>query len=120
MKITLTGTANQQIKAMLKNEEGDDLFVRVGVGGSACSGLTYGMGFDDKMIAGDISLNMAGLKVVVDKNSAPLLDGVTIDYHQDRAGSGFTIDNPTATACCCGRSAETDEQTGETVKSCNC
>jgi len=121
MILTITEAANFRIKEMLKEEEGEGLFLRVGVNGGGCSGLTYGMGFDDKLLEGDTSIEDNGLKVVVDKDSAPLLDGVTIDYKQNMMGGGFTIDNPNAISTCgCGHSFKTADNAGEPAKSCDC
>lgn len=121
MKITLTEAANHHVKEMMNEEPGENLFLRVGVGGGGCSGLSYGMGFDDKMIDGDLAFENDGLKVVVDRNSAPLLDGVTIDFRQNLSGGGFTIDNPNAISTCgCGHSFKTADNQGEPVKDCDC
>ncbi|RYM06181.1 iron-sulfur cluster insertion protein ErpA [Sporolactobacillus sp. THM7-7] len=121
MNITLTEAANYRVKEMIKEEPGENLFLRVGVGGGGCSGLTYGMGFDDKIIDGDLSIEDNGLKIVVDKNSAPLLNGVTIDFKQNLSGGGFTIDNPNAISTCgCGHSFKTEENAGEPAKDCGC
>lgn len=121
MKITLTEAANFRVKEMMKEEADENLFLRVGVGGGGCSGLSYGMGFDDKMIEGDLAFDSDGLKVVVDKNSAPMLDGVTIDFKQNLTGGGFTIDNPNAISTCgCGHSFKTADNAGEPAKSCDC
>jgi Iron-sulfur cluster assembly accessory protein len=121
MTITLTEAANFRVKEMIREEQGENLFLRVGVGGGGCSGLTYGMGFDDHIDDGDLSFENNGLKVVVDKNSAPLLDGVTIDFTQNLQGGGFTIDNPNAISTCgCGHSFKTEANEGQPAKQCDC
>lgn len=121
MTITLTEAANFRVKEMIREEQGENLFLRVGVGGGGCSGLTYGMGFDDHMIEGDQVFEQNGLKVVVDKSSAPLLNGVTIDFKQNLEGGGFTIDNPNAISTCgCGHSFKTADNEGQPAKQCDC
>ncbi|CAM3029883.1 iron-sulfur cluster insertion protein ErpA [Sporolactobacillus spathodeae] len=121
MQITLTEAANFRVKSMLNDEPGENLFLRVGVSGGGCSGLSYGMGFDDKVMEDDQVFEQEGLKVVVDANSAPLLDGVTIDFRQNLEGGGFTIDNPNAISTCgCGHSFKTAENAGEPAKHCDC
>jgi iron-sulfur cluster assembly protein len=121
MNITLTDAASFRVKEMIESEPGENLFLRVGVGGGGCSGLTYGMGFDDKMVDGDQAFDGQGFKVVVDQNSAPMLDGVTIDFKQNLDGGGFTIDNPNAISSCgCGHSFKTADNEGQPAKQCDC
>ena len=46
-----------------------------------------------------------GVEVVVDRMSAPYLDGATIDFSDTIEKQGFTIDNPNAgSSCACGDS----------------
>ncbi|MFB5660795.1 iron-sulfur cluster insertion protein ErpA [Alteribacillus sp. HJP-4] len=111
--ITVTDAAVEQIKAM-KEEEGDqNLKLRVGVKGGGCTGLSYGMGFDSEKNEGDETLTRNGLDIVVDKESAPMLEGVVIDYKENMMGGGFTIENPNAIASCgCGSSFRTATNAG--------
>ncbi len=56
----------------------------------------------------DEVLEYFGLKVLVDKEDAPVLNGTTIDFKQSLMGGGFQIDNPNAIASCgCGSSFRT-------------
>jgi iron-sulfur cluster assembly protein/iron-sulfur cluster insertion protein len=49
--------------------------------------------------------DFAGVKVVVDSQSAELLTGSTLDYSDTLQGAGFHITNPNATRTCgCGNS----------------
>lgn len=110
--ITLTDAAVEQVKEMMKEEE-QNVFLRVGVKGGGCSGLSYGMGFTNEEEVDDVKLNFSGLEVLIDKESAPLLQGVVIDYKQNMMGGGFTIDNPNAIASCgCGSSFRTATEAG--------
>ena len=83
-------------------EQGQAL--RVAVEGGGCSGFQY----DIKLDApgdGDLVLEGAGEKVVVDSVSLPFLTGATIDFSEELIGARFVIDNPNATASCgCGTS----------------
>lgn len=113
MLLTITEAAVDRIKEMEKDEEGENLFLRVGVKGGGCTGLSYGMGFDSELKEGDQQFDHNGLSVVVDKESAPLLRDVTIDFKQNMMGGGFTIDNPNAMATCgCGQSFRTATNAG--------
>lgn len=117
--ITITEAANHRIKEMMASSEEPAHFLRVGVKGGGCTGLTYGMGFDEKQNENDQSFETNGLNVLVDKESAPLLDGVIIDFKQNLMGGGFTIDNPNAIATCgCGQSFKTKTNAGTPSKDC--
>jgi iron-sulfur cluster assembly protein len=111
--VILTEAASLQIKEMMKHNEEEGAFLRVGVKGGGCSGLSYGMGFDHEVKADDIQLEQFGLQILVDKESAPILNGTKIDYKQSMMGGGFTIDNPNAIASCgCGSSFRTAAAAG--------
>lgn len=113
--INISEVAAQKIKEMLQEqqEEGQKLYLRIGVKGGGCSGLSYGMGFDPDIQDQDIKLMMHGIDLVVDNESAPMLEGVNIDFKQNMMGGGFTIDNPNAVATCgCGSSFKTKDNEG--------
>jgi iron-sulfur cluster assembly protein len=110
--ITISEAASLQIKDMMK-EEDDAKFLRVGVKGGGCSGLSYGMGFATEKEEADLELEQHGIQVVINKTDAPILEGVQIDYKQNMMGGGFTIENPNAIATCgCGSSFRTATNTG--------
>lgn len=81
-------------------------FLRVGVKGGGCSGLSYVMDFDDKIDTMDESIETAeGLKVVIDKKSLLYLFGTELTYSDGLNGKGFEWINPNATRTCgCGES----------------
>ena len=54
---------------------------------------------------GDLVLEGAGEKVVVDEMSLPFLSNAVIDFSEELIGARFVIENPNATASCgCGTS----------------
>ncbi|WP_017726403.1 iron-sulfur cluster insertion protein ErpA [Halalkalibacterium ligniniphilum] len=111
--ITLTDAAVDRIKDMMKEEEEQNLMLRVGVKGGGCSGLSYGMGFDTDVQEDDTQVEIKGLQVLIDKESASIIKGLVIDYKQNMMGGGFTIDNPNAIATCgCGTSFRTATNAG--------
>jgi iron-sulfur cluster assembly protein len=117
--ITITEAANSRIKEMMAEQEADNLVLRLAVRGGGCSGLSYGIGFDQEINEDDTQFETDGLKVVIDKDSAPLLEGVTIDYKQNLMGGGFIIDNPNAIVTCgCGQSFKTATNPGTPTKDC--
>ncbi|MFB4163137.1 iron-sulfur cluster insertion protein ErpA [Alteribacillus sp. JSM 102045] len=111
--INITDAAIERVKNMMKEENDDNLKLRVGVKGGGCSGLSYGMGFDTEVEDTDNVQEENGFQILIDKESAPLLDGVVIDYKENMMGGGFTIDNPNAIASCgCGSSFKTATNAG--------
>jgi iron-sulfur cluster assembly protein len=110
--ITITESAGFQIKDMME-QEGESVFLRVGVKGGGCSGLSYGMGFEQEASDEDVQLEQHGIKVLVNKDDAKILEGLKIDYKESMMGGGFTIDNPNAIASCgCGSSFKTADNAG--------
>jgi iron-sulfur cluster assembly protein len=68
----------------------------------------------------DIAIDVGGLTILVDSESAPLIDGAEVDYVEDIMKSGFTIFNPNAThSCACGSSFQTADGSGQ-AKACGC
>ncbi len=111
--LTITEAASHQIREMMEAEGQENLKLRLAIRGGGCSGLSYGMGFDADTEEDDTVVEVQGIPVVVDKESAPVLKGVVIDYKQNMMGGGFTIDNPNAIASCgCGSSFRTATNEG--------
>ena len=92
----------------LMEEEGKSLteaFIRVGVKGGGCSGLSYDLSFDTEMKEDDKVFEDNGMKVVVDKKSFLYLIGTELDYSGGLNGKGFIFKNPNANRTCgCGES----------------
>lgn len=111
--IIVTEAAALHIKDMMKESEEENAFLRVSVHGGGCSGLSYGMNFDHDKADDDVEMIEHGIPFLVDKESASILNGTTIDYKQSLLGGGFTIENPNAIATCgCGSSFRTAKATG--------
>jgi iron-sulfur cluster assembly accessory protein len=107
MAIKLSDTAATKVKELLVREapEQAGLALRVAVQPGGCSGLRYALYFDDQIKETDQTEDFGGVRVVVDKMSAPYLSGAEIDYIDSLQQSGFTINNPNAqSTCACGDS----------------
>ena len=103
--ITLSESAASKVKELLEQEGRDDIALRVAVQPGGCSGLRYQMYLDDQLAEGDMAEEQFGVRVVVDRMSAPYLGQATIDFMDTLEASGFTIDNPQAQGgCTCGNS----------------
>lgn len=103
--VVLTDVAATKVKNLLEQEGRDDLRLRIGVQPGGCSGLIYQLYFDERNLDGDLVTDFDGVEVVVDRMSAPYLEGATIDFADTIEKQGFTIDNPNAgSSCACGDS----------------
>jgi iron-sulfur cluster assembly protein len=71
-----------------------------------CSGMQYGMVFDEKR-DDDLVADFNGVAVIVDPFSANYLRGSIVDFADTLTGGGFKISNPNARQSCgCGKSFE--------------
>jgi len=106
MAVALTETAVKQVKELRHAQSlGDEVFLRMGVRGGGCSGMSYSLEFDTEKTAHDREFDVDGIKVVVDKKSYLYLAGTTLDYVQQGLTGGFTFVNPSAKSTCgCGTS----------------
>lgn len=75
-------------------EEKDIVGLRVYVRGGGCHGYQYGMAFESKMAEDDTIIEKGEVKLIMDSQSAPLLQGAEVDYVDSVQGSGFSIKNP--------------------------
>lgn len=102
--VTITNGAEQKIKELMQ-EEKDAVGLRIYVRGGGCHGYQYGMAFETKVAEDDTVIEKGGVQVIMDSQSAPLLQGCEVDYVDSLQGSGFAIKNPQAkTTCGCGSS----------------
>jgi iron-sulfur cluster assembly accessory protein len=106
--LTVTEDAARQVCIVRSKEpENADKTLRVFVEEGGCSGLQYGMVFDEKR-DDDHALEFFGETVLVDNFSADYLRGAVVDYHDGLNDAGFKIRNPNAKQSCgCGNSFET-------------
>jgi iron-sulfur cluster assembly protein/iron-sulfur cluster insertion protein len=103
--IMLTDNAASKANELISAEGEDGLALRVAVRPGGCSGFSYEMYFDTDRAADDITKDFGGVDVVVDPQSAQLLEGATLDYKDGLQDAGFSIDNPNAQRTCgCGQS----------------
>jgi iron-sulfur cluster assembly accessory protein len=105
--VSLTESAANQVKAMLAKEpDSAGKGLRVYVENGGCSGMQYGMVFDEQR-EGDLVGEEHGVAVVVDPFSAKYIRGAVVDYSDSLTSGGFKIGNPNARQSCgCGKSFE--------------
>ncbi|KPQ37621.1 MAG: iron-sulfur cluster assembly protein [Phormidesmis priestleyi Ana] len=104
--ILMSETALAHVKA-LREKQGSDLCLRVGVRQGGCSGMSYMMDFEDASNIGehDEVYDYDGFQVVCDRKSLLYLYGLMLDYSDALIGGGFQFTNPNANQTCgCGKS----------------
>lgn len=105
--IQISEAALQQVLS-LRDKQGKDLCLRVGVRQGGCSGMSYMMDFTDpSQIRPDADevFDYDGFKIVCDRKSLLYLYGLMLDYSNAMIGGGFQFSNPNASQTCgCGKS----------------
>lgn len=103
--LSLTENAQAAVGKFIEGAEQPVSGLRVSVTGGGCSGFQYGMALETEAREEDTVVECGNVKVFVDPQSMPLLNGVTIDFMDGLEGSGFKFENPNATnSCGCGSS----------------
>jgi iron-sulfur cluster assembly accessory protein len=103
--IQLSESAAGKVRELVTQEGQPDVVLRVAVQPGGCSGLRYSMYLDDQIADTDLLTEQHGVRVAVDKMSAPYLKEAKVDFVDTLEASGFTIDNPEAqSTCACGHS----------------
>ena len=102
----VTELATERFRKVMEQEKlGADYGVRVAVSSGGCSGMSYSMSFENQARPDDTIVEQGGLKLFIDRESAPYLEGVTIDYVVGLHREGFKFINPKAARTCgCGES----------------
>ena len=104
--VSVTESAAAEVKSLLAQPENAGKLLRIFVEQGGCSGLQYGMVFDEKR-DGDFLAEQRGVRVLVDAFSAKYLQGTVVDFSDALTGGGFKISNPNARQSCgCGKSFE--------------
>lgn len=103
--VDLTEAAAHKVRQLLdKNGRSQDA-LRVRVINGGCSGMRYELLFDGETAPTDESYELEGVRILIDEESRPYLEGTTVDYADGLNESGFKIDNPKASDTCgCGES----------------
>ena len=102
--LQLSPSAVEEIRALRERPDNAGKTLRVYVEQGGCSGMQYGLVFDEPR-DGDESAEVDGVRVLVDAFSAKYLRGSLVDYSSDLTSGGFKLTNPNAQESCgCGKS----------------
>jgi iron-sulfur cluster assembly protein len=104
--VSLTGNAIAEVKSLLAKPENAGKNLRLYIEEGGCSGMQYGMVFDEER-DGDLISEDSGVNVLVDPISEKYLRGCQVDFSDSLTAGGFKITNPNAKhSCGCGKSFE--------------
>ena len=103
--VTLTAGAVAELKRLMSEIGFDNSqYLRIGVKGGGCSGMTYVLGFDHKQ-EGDDTFEVEGIQCIMKRAHEIYLAGMEIDFQGGLNTRGFTFSNPNASKTCgCGTS----------------
>jgi len=106
--VTLTDKAAEKVKELLNGQAADEeAGLRVAVRGGGCSGFQYALAFDELREGGQIYEHHE-IRLLIDAESLPFVDGSEVDYVDGLQGAGFAVNNPQVIAACgCGQSFRT-------------
>lgn len=104
--IYISDKAKERVLQIREAENlGEDSFVRIGVVGGGCSGLSYKLDFDNELQKNDQIFEDKGIRLVTDIKSFLYLCDTTLDFSDGLNGKGFHFINPNASrTCSCGES----------------
>jgi iron-sulfur cluster assembly accessory protein len=108
--LTITPIAASKVRELMAERQLEGYALRVFVQGGGCSGLSYGMAFEENIYPQDRVVESDGVRLVIDPTSLMYMAGSEIDYVDSLMGGGFAIHNPNAVSTCgCGHSFRTEE-----------
>lgn len=103
--IQLTQSAADHVQRML-NKRGHGMGLRLATRKTGCSGFSYEVDYADQINDDDVLFESLDIKIIIDKNSLPNINGSEIDYSTSNAiNQGFEFHNPNVQDVCgCGES----------------
>jgi iron-sulfur cluster assembly protein len=104
MAISLTESAASRVRNYLE-ARGGGIGLRLGVTKTGCSGYSYVINYAEGITDDDVIFEDKGVKVVVDAEALPLIDGTEVDFVKSGLNEAFSFRNPNVTGeCGCGES----------------
>lgn len=105
--LTVSEGASAKLQDILKEEGTPEAYLRITLAPGGHGGVQYMLGLEENVEEEDTVVDTGKVKVLLDSDSAPLMEGTSIDYVETLHRSGFVIDNPNFPAmggggCACG------------------
>ncbi|HET8552141.1 MAG TPA: iron-sulfur cluster assembly protein IscA [Gammaproteobacteria bacterium] len=104
MAITLTESAAERVRNYIAGRP-EAVGLRLGVRKTGCSGFAYAIDYAHETRADDAVFEERGVRIVVDRKSLPMLEGVEVDFVREGLNQAFKFHNPNVKdECGCGES----------------
>ncbi len=105
--INVSEMASEKLKGIMAEEGQPESALRIIVVPSPHGGAQYMLSLEPEAKSDDAVIEAYGVRILIDSDSMPLLDGAEIDYVDGLMRSGFVISNPNFAAmsgggCACG------------------
>ena len=103
--IEVTPMAVEKLESILKDQGEEGSLLRVMVSPGPNGGFQYMLGMEKEAKEDDFIVEADTIQVLIDAESAPLIEGAQIDYVEGLMRSGFVISNPNLQGgggCACG------------------
>jgi iron-sulfur cluster assembly protein len=100
--VEVSDLAAEKFRDLLKEQGEEDGMLRVMVTPGPDGGMQYMLSVEKEAGEDDFIIDADRIRVLVDADSAPLIDGSQIDYAEGLMRSGFVISNPNFQAGGCG------------------
>ena len=102
--VSLTHSAVEEIKKLMNDETNKDKYLRIGVKGGGCSGMSYLLGFENKTEK-DEAYEINEISCIINPAHLIYLNNMEINWEGGLNARGFTFNNPNANSTCgCGSS----------------
>jgi iron-sulfur cluster assembly accessory protein len=98
--VQATPAAAEAINGLLEQQQLPNHYLRMFIAGSSCSGLQYGMAFEENQREDDTVIESSGVRLIIDSQSLQYLNGSVVDYVETPDGGGFSITNPNSVSSC--------------------
>jgi iron-sulfur cluster assembly protein len=100
--VEFTDAATSKLLEVLKEQDAEGQYLRIAVATAEHGGVEYVFGLEETPSENDTIVEGV-VKALVDDESAPMLEGSSIDYVEGFERSGFVISNPNfSSGCACG------------------
>ncbi len=104
MSISLSEQAADRVRRFMAEREGASC-LRLGIKKTGCSGFAYVLDYASEASSGDTVFEDHGVRILVNRESLPLLDGTRVDFVREGLNHAFRFENPNVRdECGCGES----------------
>ncbi len=104
MAISLTDAAANRVLSHLEKRDAS-IGLRLGITATGCSGYSYVINYAEAIEDSDVVFEDKGVRVVVDPEALPLIDGTEVDFVKNGLNEAFSFRNPNISGeCGCGES----------------